>query len=237
LLEVRGLEVNAQAISFSLGKGEVLGIYGLKGAGRTDLMRSVFGLNPFEAGEIALEGNVISINSVHDAIGHGIAFVTEDRKTEGLFPNLDVKENMTIAALDKINRFGFLARQEECERAAEFISRFDIRIQDLHQEIGELSGGNQQKIVLARWLMEAPRILILDEPTAGIDIGAKSEIYQIINQLTARGIGVILITSELPELLGMSDRILVMADGKLVAEFSAPQASEHGVMHAIHAAH
>lgn len=235
LLEARGIERDSPGISFSLYKGEILGIYGLKGAGRTDLMRSIFGLDAPKRIELTLEGTVIPVNSPRDAIRLGIAYVTEDRKTEGLFPNMDVKENLSIAALDNLNKLGFLSRGQEQEKAAEFISRLNIRTQSLDQGINELSGGNQQKIILARWLINNPRLLILDEPTAGIDVGAKSEIYQFINQLTAGGIGVILVTSELPELLGMSDRILVMAGGKFVGEFERSEATEEKIMHAIHA--
>ncbi len=237
LLGARGIEKRGvfDEISFSLCKGEVLGIYGLKGSGRTELMRSICGLDSRDKGDVFLDGKIVQLNSPQDAIKHGIAVVPEDRKTQGLFPNMDVKENLSVATLDKLSTFGLIGRGKERKIANDCISRLKIRTSGLNQPVSELSGGNQQKIILARWLIDNPRILILDEPTAGIDVGAKSEIYQIINQLTAQGVGVILVTSELPELLGMSDRILVMSNGGIVGEFSRGEATEEKVMHAIQA--
>ena len=235
LLEAKGIQKHGifNNTDFSLRPGEILGFYGLKGAGRSEMMGTLFGLDSPDEGEILLEGKTVRIRSPADAIRNGIGYVPEDRMVRGLFPNMNAGENMTISAVDKLNRLGFIDRQGERKTAADYISRLKIRMTGMGQMISALSGGNQQKIILARWLINDPKVLILDEPTAGIDVGAKSEIYELIDQLAARGMGIILISSELPEILGMADRILVMHAGKIVGEFSREEATEEILMHAI----
>jgi ABC-type sugar transport system ATPase subunit len=236
LLEVKGIAKAGvfDAISFSLNKGEILGIYGLKGAGRSEMVKALFGLESADAGTLVMEGQAIRINTPRDAIKHGMAFVPEDRKTLGLFPNMDVKENLSISALGRLSGHGFVKRGKELETAADYIERLNIQTTGPEQMISGLSGGNQQKVMLARWLMNDPRVLILDEPTAGIDVGAKSEIYKVMDQLVSRGMGIVLVSSDLPEILGLSDHILVMHGGSIVARFPRGEASEEKVMHSIH---
>jgi ABC-type sugar transport system ATPase subunit len=236
VLQARGIRRKGvlNDVSLSLGKGEILGIYGLKGAGRTALMRTLFGLDPRDQGEIFVEGKLASIDSPRDAIRHGIGFVPKDRQTQGLFLNMNVRENLSISALDALSRLGFIAGGKERATVAQYISRLKIRTTGLSQAVQGLSGGNQQKIVLARWLINHPRVLILDEPTAGIDVGAKSEIYELIDLLASQGMGILLVSSELLEILGMSDRMLVMHGGSIVDQFSRGEATEEKVMRAIH---
>lgn len=237
LLEVRALQRQGvfEDISFTLRSGEVLGFYGLKGAGRSELANALFGLITVDGGEIRLHGQRADIRSCPDAIRHGIGMVPEDRKALGLFPNLDVQENLSIAELDNVSIAGFIQPRKERASARQFISELNIRTSGPQQAIPNLSGGNQQKVLLARWLAVKPRVLILDEPTAGIDVGAKAEIYRLIGELTGQGVGIILISSELPEVLGLSDRVLVMHAGRIKAEFAAADVSEEKVMQAIHA--
>jgi len=239
LLEAKAIQKGAviNQISFSLRKGEVLGIFGLKGAGRTELARTLFGLETLDSGELFLEGASVRINSPQEAIEHGIGFVPEDRRTQGLFPNLDVKENLSISVIDTLSTFGFINGEKERKAAIEYISRLKIRTTGPGQRIAELSGGNQQKIILARWLIGKPKVLILHEPTAGIDIGAKSEIYEVLNGLLSHGMGIILVSSDLPEVLGLSDQILVMNAGRIVARFLRSEASEEKVMHSLLSSH
>jgi ABC-type sugar transport system ATPase subunit len=221
-------------ISFRLSRGEVLGIYGLKGAGRTELSRVLFGLDSRNSGEIRLGGQAVRVTSPVDAIHCGIGYIPEDRKNQGLLPNMSVKENMSITVLGKINRKGFIQKRRERELINRYVQRLRIRTASIETMILDLSGGNQQKVVLARWLITNPQVLILDEPTVGIDVGAKSEIYKLITELTSSGVGVILISSEIPEILGMSDRVLVMHEGTIVGEFSANEATEERIIQSIH---
>ena len=235
-LVVRGLSRKGafSDISFQLRRGEILGMYGLKGAGRSELARVIFGLDRRDAGEILLEGARVEFHSANDAIRHRLGLIPEDRKTQGLFPNMDVKENTSLVSLDELSTRSFLNKKEEQRLVEEYIRRLQIRAAGLAQPILDLSGGNQQKVILARWLAIKPRVLILDEPTAGIDVGAKAEIYRLMAELASQGLGLILITSELPEVLAVSDRILVMHEGRLVAEMDAEQASEERIMRHIH---
>jgi len=238
LLEVRGLHKHGEFedISFSIAKGEVLGLYGLKGAGRTAIAEVLFGLASRDKGDLLLEGDHVEINTPRDAIRHGIGFVPEDRKSRALFPNMGVKENLSMSALENLSKNGFISRAKENDTVANHVSRLDIRMQGPDQMIMDLSGGNQQKVILSRWLIQHPCLLILDEPTAGVDVGAKSEIYRIIDQLASNEVGILLISSELPEILGISDRILVVDDGRIVGEFTRSEATEEKVMQAIHSA-
>jgi ABC-type sugar transport system ATPase subunit len=235
-LEVRGLACAGSfaAVSFGLAKGEVLGLYGLKGAGRTAIAETLFGLADADGGELMLDGEPVNISRPADAIRLGIGFVPEDRKKEALFPNMDVKENLSITVLCDFSRHGIIDRASERQSVTMQLESLNIRTSGPDQMIGDLSGGNQQKVVLCRWLAGKPKFLILDEPTAGIDIGAKAEIYKLIDRLVAEGTGILLISSELPEILGLSDRILVVAGGRIRAEFSRSQATEEKIMQAIH---
>ena len=235
LLEVRGLHKHGvfEEIDFFLSKGEVLGLYGLKGAGRTAIAETLFGLVSRDKGDLFLEGDRVEIDAPRDAVRLGIGFVPEDRKSRALFPNMDVKENLSMSSMKSLSKNGFISRAKEYETVVEHLSLLNIRTRGPDQMIMDLSGGNQQKVIISRWLLQQPRLLILDEPTAGVDVGAKSEIYKIMNQLASKGVGILLISSELPEILGISDRILVVADSRIVSEFSHDEASEEEVMHAI----
>jgi ABC-type sugar transport system ATPase subunit len=218
-------------VSFSLHKGEVLGISGLMGAGRTELFLSLFGgLKGQKEGSVSIEGKPVSIRQPSDAIGSGMAYVSEDRKKYGLVLGMDIAKNSTLAALNRIMKFNIIDYSVEIQKAEMFTKRMKLKAPNLEVKVGQLSGGNQQKVVLSKWLMNNPKILILDEPTRGIDVGAKYEIYKIMNELTNEGVGIVLISSELPEVLGMSDRVLVMADGKISGEFLREEATQEKIM-------
>ncbi|BAU29473.1 ribose ABC transporter ATP-binding protein [Aneurinibacillus soli] len=219
-------------ISFAVRQGEILGVAGLMGAGRTEIMRTLFGMVPKKSGRIVLDGQEITIRKPEDAIRHGIAFVTEDRKAQGLVLELSVRENIALPNLPVLSHNGLMATGKEKQLVRDMIGRLNIKTRDSEQRVKSLSGGNQQKVVIGKWLGIQPKILILDEPTRGVDIGAKKEIYHIMNQLTAEGVTIIMISSELPEILGMSDRILVMHEGKLTAVMDARGATQEAIMHA-----
>ncbi len=219
VLAVRNLSGGrVRDVSFSVSEGEVVGIAGLVGAGRTDLARLVFGADPKEGGEVLLDGQPTAIASPRDAIRHGVCLVTEDRKAQGLVLGLSARDNFSLPNLPRWTRHGFVRRGEELAAFARFVASLRIRLAGPEQPARDLSGGNQQKLLLARWLARESRVLIFDEPTRGVDVGAKREIYLLINELTARGKAVVMISSELPEVLGMSDRILVMRRGRLAGE-------------------
>lgn len=206
-----------QQVSFALHKGEVLGVAGLVGAGRTEIMRAIFGVDYINTMNVFVKGKKVKISNPSNAKKHGIAFLTEDRKAEGLTLDFTVKSNIVAANLHSIKKGLFTSSKEENKIADDYIERTRIKTPHRNQKVGNLSGGNQQKVVVSKWLNSAPDILIMDEPTRGIDVGAKREIYEIINELVAQGKSVILISSELPEVLGMSDRVLVMKDDAIVA--------------------
>ncbi|MCR4408343.1 MAG: sugar ABC transporter ATP-binding protein [Anaerolineae bacterium] len=232
VLRVRGLTRgnDLRGVSLELHRGEILGIAGLVGAGRTPLARALFGIDPVERGEIWVDGQPARINSPHAAIRLGLGFVPEDRKEQGLFLGMAVRENITIGILDRFSVLGF-PRFRELDRLAEsYVRQLDIRTPSLRQRMRNLSGGNQQKVVIARWLTLHPKVLILDEPTRGIDVGAKAEIHALMNRLAGEGVGIIMISSELPEILGISDRILVMRQGQIVGEFSRQEATQDAIM-------
>jgi putative multiple sugar transport system ATP-binding protein len=222
-------------VDFSVRRGEVVGIAGLMGAGRTEFAMSLFGRawGTHISGRIRLEGREVALPSVAAAIDAGLAYVTEDRKQLGLILADDVRKNITLASLDQIAPRRVIDDMAELKVASDYRNRMRIRCSDVYQETGQLSGGNQQKVVLSKWLMTDPRVLILDEPTRGIDVGAKYEIYCIINELAEAGRGVVVISSEMPELLGICDRICVMNDGAFVGEFAAVEASQERIMRAI----
>lgn len=217
-------------ISFQVKKGEILGIAGLIGAGRTELMNAVFGLEKPDSGEVILEGKKLEIKGPSDAIRHGLAYVTEDRKNEGLVFEMGVGQNITISSMKELSR-GLLIREAEEKRAAGAqIKALGIKVHTPRQLVGTLSGGNQQKVVLAKWMMKAPRLLILDEPTRGIDIGAKSEIYRLMGEFVKKGNSIIMISSEMPEAMGMSDRILVLSNGRLSGELGRDEFVQEDIM-------
>lgn len=220
-----------QNISFSLCEGEVLGIAGLVGAGRTELVRLLFGQDEKKPGsEVYLYGEKVEIKNIGDALKRGLVWVTEDRKKDGVIQDFSIKSNIVIPILKQIRRRLFIKAKQESEIADQYIDLLHIKTSGRNQQIRYLSGGNQQKVVMAKWLATKPRIMVLDEPTRGIDVGAKSEIYKLINRLTEDGIAVLLISSELPEVVGMSDRILVMYEGRVAGEIERPEFSEEKIM-------
>ncbi|MBA3777898.1 MAG: sugar ABC transporter ATP-binding protein [Chloroflexi bacterium] len=217
-------------VTFEIHAGEVVGFAGLVGAGRTELAKVLFGAYPKHGGRISIDGHEVSIRRPRDAVRTGIGFAPEDRKGEGLVLVRSVLENASMAILARLSRFGFVRRRLERRVGREYIDRLRVRTPSLEQEVGKLSGGNQQKVVLARWLASRPKLLILDEPTRGIDVGAKAEIYALIDELANSGIAIMLISSELPEILGLADRILVMQNGRITGELSGPGATEEKVL-------
>ncbi|WP_153448644.1 ribose ABC transporter ATP-binding protein RbsA [Vibrio algicola] len=226
-LEVKNLNGKGiHDISFLLKKGEILGISGLMGAGRTELMKMIYGALPYQSGEVLLEGKSVHAKSPQEGLSNGIAYISEDRKGDGLVLCLSVKENMTLSGLQHFSKNIQLQHKSEMMAVDDFIELFNIKTPTRNQIIGNLSGGNQQKVAIAKGLMTRPNILILDEPTRGVDVGAKKEIYQLINKFKAEGMSIILVSSEMPEVLGMSDRILVMHEGKISGEFDAKQANQ-----------
>lgn len=218
-------------ISFSVKRGEILGVAGLVGAGRSEVMESLFGMHPADGGEIFIEGLPVNIDSPSKAIEQGLAFLTEDRKKSGLFLVLSVVENMSIVNLSEyINKKGFVSHGQMAQDCMEQIKKLNIKTPTMDQIINNLSGGNQQKVLIARWLLAQPKILILDEPTRGIDVGAKSEIYRLISELANRGVAIILVSSELPEIIGMSDRVMVMHGGHITGILDKQDANQEKIM-------
>jgi D-xylose transport system ATP-binding protein len=218
-------------VSFEVRKGEILGIAGLMGAGRTELVMSLFGSYAgANAGEIEIEGKRVKIKSTEDAIKHGMALVSEDRKKYGLVLPMDIKSNVTLASLSRISPGGLIDHNREIASGEQYIKQLKIKANSVETIVGTLSGGNQQKVVLGKWLLTRPKILILDEPTRGIDVGAKFEIYTIMNELVKQGVAIIMVSSELPELLGMSHRVLVISEGRLTGEFQAEDATQEMIM-------
>jgi ribose transport system ATP-binding protein len=235
LLETRNLTRHGffEDVSFSLHRSEVLGFAGLVGAGRTELMRAIFGIDPLDSGEILIEGVPAHIRSPQDAIRLGLGMATEDRKEDGLFPDLTVRENMTMAYLGLgplTQLLGFVRRGREREVAANYVTNMAIRTPSIGTPMVSLSGGNQQKVILSRWLMTQPKILVLDEPTRGIDVGAKAEIHRLIRQLATEGHGIIVVSSELPELLAVSDHIVVMREGHVTAQLVTSETTQEEIM-------
>ena len=221
-------------INFDLAPGEILGFAGLMGAGRSEIARAIYGLNKPETGEIWLNGNKISTKSPKDSLENGIGYVGEDRKTEGFIPEMSIQQNMSLSNLTAFSKNGFVNTTLEKASTTKLATELKIKSSQ-KQLLKNLSGGNQQKVVIAKVLLANPKVIILDEPTRGIDIGAKFEIYKLINDLKANGLGIILISSEMPELLGLSDRIMVINKGKQTAIFTRKEASQEKIMHyAIH---
>ncbi|MFZ5967559.1 MAG: sugar ABC transporter ATP-binding protein [Bacillota bacterium] len=234
-LSVRNLTRNGKFkdVSFDVKKGEIVGIAGLMGAGRTEVMESVFGIHPADAGEIYVHGQKVEMESPSDAIKYRLGMLTEDRKLTGCFLPLSVRDNMVNASIDSFISNGYKNQKlinEKCEEQKEKLS---IKTPNLDQQIMYLSGGNQQKVLLARWLLNDPDILIIDEPTRGIDVGAKAEIHKLMSKLAQEGKAIIMISSEMPEILGMSDRIVVMHEGRKMGELAREEASQEKIMHMV----
>ena len=219
-----------QGIHFEVRAGEVLGVAGLIGAGRSEILKTLFGVNRRSSGQVRLDGRAISVTSPSDAIAAGFGFVTEDRKRQGLVQGLSVRENASLVHLGQYARGGIIDERAERTAVGELIAELHIRTRDAELEVKALSGGNQQKVVFAKWLANPPRVLLLDEPTRGVDVGGKLEIYHIINRLAAGGTAIVMVSSELPEVLAMSDRILVMREGRQAGIFDAHTTNQEQIM-------
>jgi rhamnose transport system ATP-binding protein len=206
-------------ISFELQRGEILGFYGLVGAGRSELMQALFGITKPSSGTARIGGKAVMIRSPAEAIAHGIVYVPEERGQQGTIAGLPIFQNVTLPSLPKTSRSGFLRLAEEFKLAREYTSRLDLRAAALDRDVGTLSGGNQQKVVIAKWLATQPKIIILDEPTKGVDIGSKAAVHAFMSELAAGGLSIIMVSSEIPEILGMSDRVIVMREGRIVAAY------------------
>ena len=231
VLRVENLNSNwHHDINFHINAGEVVGFSGLIGAGRTELAKVIFGDLPKNSGKVFLDGQEVTIHQPDDAIAKGIGFAPEDRKREGLVLIRSVLENASIAILPRLSRFHFVRSHLEKQVVTTFINKLQVKTPSIYQDVGKLSGGNQQKVVLSRWLAARPKVLILDEPTRGIDVGAKAEIYQLIDELANEGFAIMFISSELPEILGLSDRVYVMQHGRITGELSSAEATEESIL-------
>jgi L-arabinose transport system ATP-binding protein len=232
LLKVDGLQGRGLTapVSFQVRRGEVLGFFGLVGAGRTELMRLVFGAEKARRGTIVLSGEQKHFKRIRQAIASGVMLCPEDRKLHGIIPVRSVAENINLSARRNFSPGGIIQPQRELENASRFVNQLRIRTPSLRQKVVNLSGGNQQKVILARWLGENIQVLLMDEPTRGIDVGAKNEIYNLIYKLAEGGVGMVVVSSDLPEVLGISDRIIVMRDGSIVGEVSREEASQERVL-------
>lgn len=234
VLEVQGLGKTGvfKDITFDLRRGEILGFFGLIGSGRSDIMNAIVGIAPADEGHIIIRGKPTRLTSIGDAIRHKIGYVPEDRQNQGAVIRLSIRENITLPQIDKVGRLGWINKKAEQAMTAEFGKRFEIKAASYEQKVLSLSGGNQQKVVLAKWLATEPEILILDEPTKGIDIATKWAVYQYIVKMAQQGMAIILVSSELPEILGLTDRVLVMHEGRLSAHFDRKSANSESIMHA-----
>jgi len=217
-------------ISFNVRRGEIVGIAGLVGSKRTETARAIFGADPIDSGRILLRGKPVSVRTPGDAIEHGIALVPEDRKRQGIFATLSVWENVVLSALRRFSRKGILDVRREKQHAQEFVASLRIATPDLEKRVLDLSGGNQQKVVIAKWLNTNAEVFLFDEPTRGIDVGGKIEVYRLMGELISRGAAIVMISSELPEILGLSDRILVMREGRICGEFDRADATEEKIL-------
>ncbi|WP_437833763.1 sugar ABC transporter ATP-binding protein (plasmid) [Niallia taxi] len=232
VLEIKGLTKSGyfEDINFSVRAGEIVGVSGLMGAGRTEIMRTIFGLDSSESGEIWLNGKKVHIKTPVQAVKLGIGFITEDRKDEGLILDFSIKDNIVLPTLASFAPKGIIREKSETDFVNMLIKRLTVKAESKDIAVGRLSGGNQQKVVIAKWVGIGPKLLILDEPTRGVDVGAKREIYQLMNELTERGVAIIMVSSELPEILGMSDRILVVHEGKVNGELLKENATQEKIM-------
>jgi ABC-type sugar transport system ATPase subunit len=234
VLEVRGLTRRGALddISFSIRAGEVVGLAGLVGSGRTEVARAIFGADALDAGEVLLDGAPVRLRSPRQAIRHGVAMLPESRKEQGLVMMRSVRENVTLSTLPDFAEGGLVSRRRERARARELSADLSIRTPSVDAPVGTLSGGNQQKVLFARWLVKPPKVLIVDEPTRGVDVGAKRQIHELILELADRGMAVLVISSELEEVLGLAHRVLVMRRGRIVGEFDHTEATMERVMSA-----
>ena len=233
VLELRDLGCAAggvHGVSLAVRAGEIVGLAGLVGAGRTELARTLFGLTPADTGEIRLRGRPVRLGSPADAIAHGIAYLPEDRRRHGVIPPMAIRANVTLASLDRLSRLGMLDFRRETEIAVDYTRRLGIKAPAVYVPVATLAGGNQQKVALSRWLITSPSVLVLDEPTQGIDVGAKSEIHALMSDLAGQGVAILMISSELPEVLGMSDRVAVMRGGAIVGIVDRAEATPEGIM-------
>lgn len=233
LLEIKNLNAGraVRDVSFEVYAGEIVGMAGLMGAGRTETTRAIFGADPKQSGEIILNGKALKINSPFDAIRSGLVLAPEDRKKDGLCTKLSIRENIALPNLDIIcGRLGVVNRKAENRIVKEAVQNFSIKLSTAEADAGSLSGGNQQKVVVSKWLARNSRVVIFDEPTRGIDVAAKVEIYNLMNQLKLKGIGVLFVSSEMPEILGISDRIIVMCDGRITGELDAREATQNKIL-------
>jgi rhamnose transport system ATP-binding protein len=234
-LEVQNLSCDAAGIrdvSFSVRRGEIFGFAGLVGSGRTQLAETLFGISAATSGAIVIGGQPAVISSPTEAIRHGIAYVPEDRRRHGVIAEMPVTANVSLADLKTVSRQGLIQRAAEAELAGTYVARFRIKTPSLDAPVGALSGGNQQKVALARWLAVRPSVLILDEPTQGVDVGSKAEIHQLMGDLAEQGLAIIMISSELPEILGMSDRIAVMHKGSIARVLERGEATQENILEA-----
>lgn len=221
---------NLHSVSFDLYEGEVLGIAGLLGAGRTELFKAIFGADAKTSGEIALNGKPVTINSTSDAVKAGIMLVPEDRKTEGLILQMTIRDNIVVPSLPSISKYGLVDKKKGKDISQTYVEKLRVKCTGDDAVVGNLSGGNQQKVVFAKWLAAGPKVLMLDDPTRGIDVGSKHEIYGLVRDLANQGIGVIFVSSEMPELVGVCDRVLVMRDGEIVCEAKGEEINENHLM-------
>ena len=233
-LSVQGLSTakKIRDVSFEARAGEVLGFFGLMGAGRTELAKAIVGYDPITAGTIAIDGSVLAPHDTRTGVRLGIGLLTEDRKTEGLMAELPVYQNTSLASLGTFARMGFIDTARERKAVQEYVDRFRIKTPGLFQQIKNLSGGNQQKVLISRWLMRGLKVIVVDEPTRGIDVGAKSEIFALIDRLAGEGLAVVMMTSEMPELLGLADRVAVMCEGRLTAIMAREDATQEKILNA-----
>ena len=233
ILDVEELSTEKlKGISFKARAGEVLGFFGLMGAGRTELAKAIVGFDPITTGRITIGGQLLQPHDTRTGKALGIGLLTEDRKSEGLMLDLSVTHNMSLASLERFSKSGFVSEPSEKSAVQAFVDRFRVKTPGLTRQIKFLSGGNQQKVLLARWLMRGLKVIVVDEPTRGIDVGAKSEIFALIDELASDGLAVILMTSEMPELLGLSDRIAVLAEGRLTAIMDRADATQEKILDA-----
>lgn len=217
-------------INFSVYEGEIVGFAGLMGAGRTETTRAIFGVDPKDSGEIYVDGKEVKINGPLDAIRNGVVLAPEDRKKDGLCTKLSVRENMALPNLDLIGKHGIVNSSKEDELCEKIVKDLQIKTPNVEIDSGNLSGGNQQKVVVGKWLARNSRVVIFDEPTRGIDVGAKVEIYNLMNQLKQQGIAVMFVSSEMPEVMGLADRIIVMCDGRITGELTAAEATQDYIL-------
>lgn len=217
-------------VSFALRSGEILGLAGLIGAGRTEVARAIFGADRLDAGQIELNGKSVRVKDPKTAIRLGISYLTENRRLEGLFHGMSIRENTSVTHLRRFTRLGMMDRKAESLETEGFRERLKIQTPDIARQVSTLSGGNQQKVVLARWLAINPKVLMIDEPTRGIDVGAKSEIYSLLRDLASKGVAILLISSELPEIMGISDRIVVMYEGRITGVLAGTRMTQENIM-------